>query len=274
MIGHTMFHVLSQRQNWTVFGATRSHRIDQRLASDNPSRIHTGVDLVCPDSVLQLFLATQPDVVVNCAGMTKHLPESNDPLKALPINAIVPHRLSHLCRISDIRLIHVSTDCVFSGNKGNYLETDTPDATDVYGKSKELGEVSDSKAITLRTSTIGHELNSHHGLLEWFLLQNTCKGFRKAIFSGLPSFEFARIVRDVVIPQPSLTGLYHVGANPIDKNTLLHMIADQYGKDVTIIPDDAVHIDRSLNINLFNAATSYSAPSWPVLIEMMHQFRI
>jgi dTDP-4-dehydrorhamnose reductase len=274
MIGHVMFRVLSQYQDWMVFGTERTPAALPEHSAIISKNLLAGIDLTCADALTKLFAHVKPEVVVNCAGLTKHLPDSGDPLKALPINSLLPHRLADLCLLSNARLIHVSTDCVFSGEKGNYLETDRPDAIDVYGKSKELGEVKDRDAITLRTSTIGHELNSHYGLLEWFLLQSTCKGYNKAIFSGLPSVEFARVVRDVVIPNKALKGLYQVGASPIDKNTLLNMIAAQYGKKVDIIPDDLVQIDRSLNTNLFKSATGYVAPSWPTLIEMMHQFKI
>ena len=274
MIGHVMFRVLSQHQDWVVFGTERTRTASQADSTTPSTNLLTGIDLTCVDTLTKLFVKVAPDVVVNCAGLTKHLPDSSDALKAIPINSILPHRLADLCLLSNARLIHVSTDCVFSGEKGNYLETDRPDAIDVYGKSKELGEVKDRDAITLRTSTIGHELNSHHGLLEWFLLQSSCKGYSKAIFSGLPSVEFARVVRDVVIPNKALKGLYHVGASPIDKNTLLNMIANQYGKYIEIIPDEIVQIDRSLNTNLFKSATGYVAPSWPTLLQMMHHFKI
>jgi dTDP-4-dehydrorhamnose reductase len=274
MIGHVMFRVLSQYQDWTVVGTERAHTAPPIYPAISSKNLLSGIDLTCPDTLTKLFAHVKPEVVVNCAGLTKHLPDSGDPLKALPINSLLPHRLADLCLLLNARLIHVSTDCVFSGEKGNYLETDRADAIDVYGKSKELGEVKDRNAITLRTSTIGHELSSHYGLLEWFLLQSSCKGYSKAIFSGLPSVEFARVVRDVVIPNKALKGLYQVGANPIDKNTLLHMIAAQYDKKVDIIPDDLVQIDRSLNTTLFKSATGYVAPSWPTLIEMMHQFKI
>jgi dTDP-4-dehydrorhamnose reductase len=274
MIGHMVFRVLSEREDWRVFGTTHRQVIRHPSMEKMLARVHPGVDLLNPDSLTNLFLNVEPEVVINCAGMTKHLPECADPLKALPINALLPHRLANLCRLVNARLIHISTDCVFSGDKGGYLESDTPDATDLYGKSKELGEVRNTDAVTLRTSTIGPELNSHHGLLEWFLLQDDCKGYRKAIFSGLPSVELARVIRDVVIPNQALCGLYQVGASPIDKNTLLHLIADRYRKKVGITPDDSVSIDRSLNTNLFNTETGYSAPSWTSLIELMHDFRI
>ena len=134
-----------------------------------------------------------------------------------------PHRLGqgrhgNLCKLVGARLIHVSTDCVFSGSKGGYAEDDVADAGDVYGKSKALGEVLYPHTITLRTSTIGHELQSQYGLLDWFLSQNIqCKGYTRAIFSGLPTVVFAQLIRDIVIPRPDLFGVYHVAASRIAK---------------------------------------------------------
>jgi dTDP-4-dehydrorhamnose reductase len=171
-------------------------------------------------------------------------------------------------------LIHVSTDCVFSGTKGNYLESDASDAGDVYGKSKHLGEVDYPHAITLRTSTIGHELQSVYGLLEWFLSQQgSCKGFNRAIFSGLPNNVFAQVVRDVVIPRPDLHGLYHVGADPIGKYELLRLIANVYGKQIDIVRDDEFSIDRSLNSARFGHDTGFKPVAWPELIKAMHAFK-
>jgi dTDP-4-dehydrorhamnose reductase len=193
---------------------------------------------------------------------------------ALPLNALLPHRMADLCAVAGARLIHVSTDCVFAGTKGYYAEGDAPDAGDVYGKSKHLGEVDYPHAITLRTSTIGHELQSAYGLLEWFLSQQgSCKGFNRAIFSGLPNTEFARVVRDVVIPRHELRGLYHVGAEPIGKYELLKLIAKAYGKQIEIVRDDEFSIDRSLNSRRFNYATGYKAAAWPELIQAMHASR-
>ncbi|RYD94377.1 MAG: NAD(P)-dependent oxidoreductase [Sphingobacteriales bacterium] len=213
-------------------------------------------------------------LVINCIGLTKHHREADDPLLALPLNALLPHQMSDLCALAGARFIHVSTDCVFAGTRGNYAENDTADAADVYGKSKHLGEVDYPHAITLRTSTIGHELQSAYGLLEWFLAQQgSCKGFSRAIFSGLPNTEFARVVRDVVIPRPQMRGLYHVGAAPTGKYDLLKLIAGVYGKQIDIVRDDEFSIDRSLNADRFNQATGYRAASWPELIRAMHAAR-
>jgi dTDP-4-dehydrorhamnose reductase len=270
MIGRTMFHVLAKRSDWQVIGSLRTKTYDGTA----PGPVVGGVDLTNHDHLERLFGQARPEVVINCAGLTKHLPEGNAPIPALAMNALLPHRLAQLCEIAKARMIHVSTDCVFSGDDGDYKEEDATDATDVYGKTKALGEVSTGNALTLRSSTIGHEYGTRFGLLEWFLAQTQCKGFRHAIFSGLPSVEFARVVRDIVIPNPSLRGLYHVGANPIDKLSLLQLIARIYQKDISIAIDETFRINRSLNTDEFAVATGYRAPDWPELIEAMYQDHI
>lgn len=169
------------------------------------------------------------------------------------------------------RLIHFSTDCVFSGKQGQYKEDDFADAYDLYGRTKYLGEVDYENAITLRTSIIGHELESKRSLVDWFLNQSSeVKGFRKAIFSGLPTIEIARIVREYVIPNPKLRGLYHLSVDPISKYDLLRMVGTIYGKDIAIIPDDELIIDRSLNSDRFRSATGFKPKPWLELVEAMH----
>lgn len=270
MIGNAMLRVLSENTHWMVIGAVRDESAKDHFAESIASRMVFDADLSSEDALVGLFAATKPDVVVNCAGLTKHLPAGNHQLTATLMNALLPHRLAQLCSLANARLIHISTDCVFSGAKGNYRETDPADAQDVYGRSKYLGEVSGPGLVTLRTSTIGHELRTRHGLLEWFLSQTRCKGFMRALFSGLPSVVFAQVVRDIVIPDTRLAGLYHVAGAPISKADLLGMIAKAYGADIEIVPDDSVVIDRSLDASLFRDATGYSAPAWPSLIATMH----
>jgi dTDP-4-dehydrorhamnose reductase len=270
MIGSTMLRILADQSGWEVFGTVRSVLAAEPSPSEIASRLLSGVDLTNNDALIRSIRSFSPDVVVNCAGLTKHVAGGSDPLRALTINAVIPHRLAELCSVSGARLIHVSTDCVFSGNKGNYSETDFPDARDVYGKTKHLGEVVSPGSITLRTSTIGHELGTRLGLLEWFLAQSQCKGYRWAIFSGLPTVEFARVVRDIVIPNAALSGLYHVGAEPIGKERLLHMIKQEYGLTTEIESDDSVVIDRSLDSKKFSVETGYQAADWGVLIKEMH----
>lgn len=274
MIGSAMFRVLSAKNDWQVWGTLRSAEAKSFFSTGQQGKLVDAVDVEKHDALVRMFARVKPDVVVNCIGLTKHHKEAEDPLLALPLNASLPHRMADLCNVAGARLIHVSTDCVFAGSKGNYAEADAPDAVDVYGKAKHLGEVDYPHAITLRTSTIGHELQSAYGLLEWFLAQQgSCKGFNRAIFSGLPNTEFARVVRDVVIPRADLHGLYHVGADPISKYELLKLIAREYGKQIDIVRDDEFSIDRSLNSQRFNQATGYKAAGWPELIQAMHASR-
>lgn len=274
MLGNAMFRVLSENAEIEVFGTARSSSVQRYFAPEMSKKIIAGVDVENQDALTHVFAKVKPQVVINCIGLIKQLAVADDPLQALPINAMLPHRLARLCELGSARLIHISTDCVFAGTKGDYRESDPADATDLYGKSKHLGEVTYPHTITLRTSIIGHELSSSHALLGWFLAQEgQVKGYTKAIFSGLPTVELARVVRDVVLPRSELSGLSHVASAPIAKYDLLKLIADVYGKKIEIIPDDALVIDRSLNAERFKDATGYVAPPWPELVKRMFEFK-
>lgn len=274
MIGNTVFRVLSENENFQVYGSVRDVGVKRFFSSDINNRLVAGIDVENTDALISILNQIRPNVVVNCAGLTKHKPEADNPLVSIPINTLMPHRLARMCKLVDARLIHISTDCVFSGENGGYSENDYADARDVYGKSKLLGEVDYPHVINLRTSTIGHELQSTRGLLDWFLSQEgRCKGYTRAIFSGLPTVVFAQIIRDVVIPNAELSGLYHVAAKPINKFDLLKLIAKVYGKSIDIVPDDQLVIDRSLDAKRFQLATGYIAPEWPELIEQMYLYK-
>jgi dTDP-4-dehydrorhamnose reductase len=273
MLGNAVFRLLADSPGFEVLGTARSAAVASRFREDLRPRILAGVDVEQFDSLTRTFAAARPDVVINCIGLVKQLAEADDPLAALPINSILPHRLARLCDVAGARLVHVSTDCVFLGSRGLYKESDPPDAQDLYGRSKLLGEVDYPHAITLRTSIIGHELGSAHGLVGWFLSQTgSVRGYTKAIFSGLPTVELAAVIRDRVLVAPSLHGVYHVAAAPIAKYELLRLVASAYGKSTGIMPDDRVVIDRSLDGSGFRAATGYEAPPWPELVRRMHEF--
>lgn len=274
MLGNAMFRVLSQGTGLEVFGTARSGSVRRFFAPEAGQRLIAGVDVENQDSLARVFAEVKPQVVLNCIGLIKQLADADDPLQALPINAMLPHRLARLCELGGARLVHVSTDCVFTGTKGDYRESDLSDATDLYGKSKFLGEVDYPHTITLRTSIIGRELASAHGLVGWFLAQEgRVKGYTRAIFSGLPTVELARVVRDVVLPRADLSGLYHVASSPIAKYDLLKLVAQVYGKAIEIVPDDTVLIDRSLNADRFKEASGYVAPPWPELVKAMFEFK-
>lgn len=273
MLGNAMFRLLSESSGFSVFGTARGESAKRHFHDSLVGNLLCGVEVGDQDSLTATFAKVRPDVVINCIGLVKQLSDANDPLTAVPINTLLPHRLAHLCALAGARLIHVSTDCVFSGAKGGYVESDFPDAYDLYGRSKFLGEVDYPNAITLRTSIIGHELAGNRSLIGWFLAQQvSVKGFSKAVFSGLPTVELARVVRDFVLPNAALKGVYHVAANPINKLDLLHLVAETYKKKIEIIPDDSLIIDRSLNSQKFQKATGYRALEWPELIRRMAEF--
>lgn len=274
MLGNAVFRFLSTNQQFQVF-ATMRHTQDKRFfETELHDHIITNVDVLNNDALMDVFAEVNPDIVINCIGLIKQHAIAKDPLITLPINAMLPHRLVKLCTLSAARLIHISTDCVFSGRKGMYKETDLSDAEDLYGKSKFIGELNDlTNAVTLRTSIIGHELNSNYALIDWFLSQQgSIKGYKKAIFSGLPTIELARVIAEFVIPNDNLSGLYHVSADPIDKFSLLKLVAETYGKVIDIIPDEQLCIDRSLDSTRFKVASGYIPPSWPDLILKMKAF--
>ncbi len=273
MLGNTMLRFFAQSAGFVAFGSARSSRALKLLPPYLSQHVVCGVDVENMDSLVNLFTKTRPDIVINCIGLVKQLAEANDALIAIPINTLLPHRLARLCEVARARLVHLSTDCVFSGAKGMYTESDTADATDLYGRSKYIGEVDFPHAITLRTSIIGHELNGARSLVNWFLSQEgEVKGFKRAIFSGLPTVEVARVIRDYVIPHPQLHGLYHLSAAPINKFELLELVASTYGKSIGINPDEELIIDRSLDSTRFRRATGFIPKPWPTLISDMHEF--
>ncbi|MGE5563264.1 MAG: dTDP-4-dehydrorhamnose reductase family protein [Bacillota bacterium] len=273
MLGNALFRLLAQSKGIDVAGVARSADARNLFAAALRDRVHGGFDAHNPESIAELFAAHQPDVVINCVGIVKQLSAAAQVLEAVPINSLLPHRIARLCKVGKARLVHISTDCVFTGRSGMYREADAPDATDLYGLSKLWGEVDGPNAITLRTSIIGPELRSGHGLLNWFLSQEgSVKGYQRAIFSGLPTVELSRVIRDFVLPRPDMHGLYHVAASPISKLELLKLFAAEYGRQVKIVPDAALAIDRSLDGSRFREATGYVAPPWPLLVAEMREF--
>lgn len=273
MLGNTLWRALSQEVvGWEVWGTLRSAAGLQYFPEQTHQRLLIDVDVLNQARMQQVIAQVKPDVVVNCIGLIKQLAASKNPLIVLPINAMLPHQLAAVCETYGARLIHISTDCVFSGRKGMYTEDDISDAEDLYGKSKYMGEVNDAPhVVTIRTSMIGHELASHHSLIDWFLFQQgSVKGYTQAIFSGLPCVELAGVIRDILIPRTDLHGLYHVSAEPIDKYHLLEMVANRYKKSITMVPDTEFSIDRSLNSQRFREVTGYQPPDWPALVKQMH----
>jgi dTDP-4-dehydrorhamnose reductase len=275
MLGHMLFMQLLQQKNLNTYATARSSATDLRSWFPDYAlkKIRPEVDADNFDSVIRAFAAIRPDVVINCIGLIKQTPLASDPLSAIVINTLLPHRISMICRTAGARLIHMSTDCVFSGARGDYSEQDISDAVDLYGRSKFLGEVSyRPHCITLRTSIIGHELKGKLGLVEWFLSQKKkINGYTNAIFSGFPTIELAHIIIEYILPNQKLKGIYHVSSEPISKYDLLKLISERYVKKTEIKPYGAFRQDRSLNSSLFRRMTGYSPPPWSELIDKMYR---
>lgn len=275
MLGSAIFRILPEYGH-EVYGTLRHIKQSDFILKSfrNSQNLIYNLDVLNKDSLNQVITQIKPHVIINCIGIIKQLNISDDPLYVLPINSLFPHKLSQLCLKFNARLIHISSDCVFDGKSGNYLETDKPNADDLYGKSKELGEIKDkSHAITIRTSIIGHELYSNHSLVDWFLSQTKeIKGYKKAIFSGLTNVEISKVIHKYILPNINLFGLYHLSVNPISKFDLLSIINKVYNRSISIVPENEIKIDRSLNSTKFQSQTDYKIPSWDSLIGEMKSY--
>jgi len=271
MLGHKMFQALLERfpgTACTVRGSL-SDPFYRRIGLFRAGRVIERVDAADVPSLARTLRDAAPGVIVNCVGIVKQRDEAAAAIPCITLNALLPHTLAELSREWGGRVIHFSTDCVFSGRRGGYVEGDPPDAEDLYGRTKALGEVTAENALTLRTSIIGRELDHFRSLLEWFLAQRgkTVRGFTRVIWSGVTTNRLARIVGDLVADRPGLAGLYQVASRPVSKHDLLCMIRDAFRVDVTIVPDDREASDRSLSGEKFLGATGWRAPDWPDLAE-------
>ena len=272
MLGHTLFFEFMKRNDYDTYGTVRSiNKLEKYLDENSAKRIITGIDAFKLESIGKVIEDIKPDVVINCIGVIKQLSQADDPLVTIPINSLLPHQIASLCEKYSARMVHISTDCVFDGKKGSYTEDDFSNATDLYGRTKYLGEVNYPHAITLRTSIIGHEISGAYGLVEWFLAQKgKVKGFTKAIYTGFPTIEIFRIIADYVISNEKLSGLYQVSSESINKYDLLKLIAGIYDKDIEIEPYGDIFIDRSLNSERFRKDAAYKPPSWADMVKEMY----
>jgi dTDP-4-dehydrorhamnose reductase len=267
MLGHALLEALQARHE---VRATLHRPIEcyRQWSLFHHGNSFGGIDLRSPADLVRVLDQFQPQAVVNCAGLVKQRDDAKDALMNLEINATAPHRIAGLCRDAGARLIHLSTDCVFSGRKGMYAENDNADAEDIYGRAKFLGEPGGPHSLTLRTSFVGRELSRKLGLLEWFLAQRgPIRGFRRAIFSGFTTLELSRVIEMLLTRFPDASGLYHVSSEPIDKYTLLKLLQDHFRQPVTITGDDSIVIDRSLDSSRFRRNFQYRPPEWPAMVD-------
>lgn len=273
MLGHKMVQTLSARfldTFWTVWGPRSADRW-RPIPFLQSDRCLDGVDVTDWPALRDLLGRLRPDVIVNCVGIVKQRPEALSPSPSLTVNSLLPHRLVEAAAEWGGRVIHFSTDCVFSGRKGTYIEADISDAEDLYGRSKFLGEVAGPNALTLRTSIIGRELENHQSLLDWFLLggQSRVKGFRRVWWSGVTTNHLADVVGDLIERHPDLSGLYQISSGRVSKYELLCRLRDGYGLRIEVEPVDEPVNDRSLDGSRFEAATGYRCPPWDRLVAQL-----
>ncbi len=275
MLGHKVFQVLSGRfEILATFQSANGSWVHYPMYSDiDHSRTIGGVDAVDFDAVVRAFAQVKPDVAINCIGIIKQLKEAKDPVISINLNALFPHRLAELCAATGTRMFHMSTDCVFSGRKGSYTEDDVPDAEDLYGRTKLLGEVNREGCLTIRTSIFGRDFGKQSAFLEWFLSNRGGKvrGYTNAIYTGFPTQVLARIMGDLIADYPDLSGLYQVSSGPISKYDLLVKLCDSMQLDIEIEPYEDFHCDRSLDSSRFRNETGYIIPGWDEMIATIAQ---
>ena len=269
MLGHKMFQTLSARYPDTCCSVRGSieEPFYRRIDLFRREKILEKVDAMDLPALGRTLREVRPAYIVNCVGVIKQREEAKAAVPSITLNALLPHKLAEFAEEWDGKVIHFSTDCVFSGKRGGYTEDDPSDAEDLYGKSKYLGEATAGNAITLRTSIIGRELSHFRSLLEWFLAQKgkTIRGFRRVIYSGVTTNYLARRVGDLIWDHPHLSGLYQVTSAPISKHDLLCLLRDAFRLDVKIVPDEQEVSDRSMVGDRFMKATGYVCPPWPDL---------
>lgn len=272
MLGHKLWQSFSSRFDSHVT-FRKSAAAYGELGIYDPSRALGGVTVEDSQSIRRALDLVRPNVVVNCIGIVKQDAKAVDPIASITVNALFPHRLAQTCRDAGARLIHLSTDCVFSGRTGNYSEDDTPDADDLYGRTKLLGEVGGEGCLTIRTSMIGRELEGSHGLVEWFLAQEgkRVRGFKRAVFTGFTTGALADVLAEIISHHRDLSGIWHVASGAINKFDLLSLIKETYQLTVEIEPDETFLCDRSLDGSRFRQKTGIVAPSWPEMIRRMRE---
>lgn len=273
MLGHQLCRQLSNRLD--LWGTVQRHPQDYlRYGLLPDDHLIGNIDAFKIEKVAAVLDRVQPEAVINAIGIVKQRDEARQAIPSIQINALFPHLLAEACIERQIRLIHISTDCVFSGAAGGYTESDIPDPVDLYGRSKLLGELHQPGCLTLRTSIVGWELFGRSSLLEWFAAQRsrTIKGYQRAIFTGFPSSVLANLIGDIVATRSDLSGLYHVASSPISKYDLLLRLRDALGwEDIVINPETQFHCDRSLLATRFERMTGWQPPDWEEMIAVLAQ---
>jgi len=271
MLGHKMYQMAREHYETYVSFRENDLRWSTHPAFSGLADTHAliGVNALRFETVIHALNIAKPDVVINCIGLIKQRNDPNPDTTAIQLNALFPHQLADVCQLNGVRLIHFSTDCVFSGARGHYVEEDPPDPVDLYGRTKLLGEVDRPGCFTVRTSIVGWELKHSTSLLQWFRSRrgHAIQGYRHAIYTGLSARVLSELVLDVIGTWTTMSGIYHVASKPISKYDLLVRMRDVLGwHDFPIEPNESFRCDRSLIAARFEAETGWKAPEWDLMI--------
>ena len=275
LVGNTISRYFFEKENYQTIAILRDYSKLKLFHKKFHQKFLVIENILDYEKTKKIIKSVKPDILINCLGITNKEITNNPKQieKFIIINSLFPHWLQRLCSNIDARLIHFSTDCIFSGKKGFYSEKDIPDPPDIYGRSKLLGELNYENTLTIRKSVIGHELASKNGLLEWFLAQNNCvQGYKNVIFSGITVLELARLIDTYIIPRSDLKGILNISGQSISKFDLLKILANVYNKSIEIIPNESMNINRTLNGSQFNKLTGYRISPWSSLIKSMYEF--
>jgi dTDP-4-dehydrorhamnose reductase len=268
LLGHQVYRTLTGA--FETHATLRSYEGRLReLGLFDENRLSLGLDVRDPAAVDAVLSKVRPAWVINCIGIIKQSSAASDVVSCLEVNALLPHRLAAQCAAVGARLIHISTDCVFSGDRGNYSEADVSDATDVYGRTKFLGEVTSHGAVTIRTSIVGTSLVDNSSLFDWFLSRGdtSVKGFTQAIYTGLTSEYLAMEILRIVEQGSLESGLWQIAGEKISKYELLLRLREAFALPTRIAPDYEFKCDRSLRPDKYVSATGFAPPAWDAMIE-------
>ena len=269
MLGHMLVRVLSETHD--VYGTSKQEwSTTSSLAKFlSKEKLIAGVDAKDITTISDFFRERQFDVVINCIGIVKQRGHRTSDDEMIEINSHFPHKLLSICDASGARLIHISTDCVFSGNKGNYVVTDNPDPIDIYGSSKLAGEIVDDHNLTIRTSHVGRELTNFTSFFEWILNNRGKKvaGYSNAIYSGLTTFSLSVVINSLLTTSSRVSGLVHVASNPISKFQLITELNNRLGLGIDIEIDESVVLNRSLRSSVQITQLGIEIPSWDQMLD-------
>lgn len=274
MIGLAVNNQLIKNKGFKVIGTTTNSKAKKIIENQNNLNELILFDFLKDKNIESLLKSVKPNIIINCIGVIKQSTLITNKINTILLNSILPNKLSMLALQNNIKFIQISTDCVFSGKVGLYTESDNPDPTDTYGRTKLIGETINDNCLTLRTSLVGHELLTKNGLLEWFLSQkHECTGFKNALFSGFTTIAFAKIIETILTNKQELKGLYHVSSNIISKYDFLKKINQVYNRGIKINEDQSFKINRSLKSSALQEKIKYKVETWDYMIKEMFRQR-